>query len=261
MTIIRRTVSAVTEHMPQPLLDFVYRHRYNPLVRQVRHLALRGLGDTTKGVTIVRGPLSGMVLAFVDVPAEWSGVHEPVVQQCLLDLIKPGDVVYDIGAHVGYYVLLAAKAMDGTGHIVAYEPEPETFRLLETTVARNDLGDMVTTRRVALAQSSGKGKIAYGTSSLYAKIEVDGGGDIELTTIDEEVGVENLPPPTVVIIDAEGLEEPIFEGGRKVLTEHRPRILAEHHLRREVLIDQMATMGYTARDIDSAHILFEPSAP
>lgn len=52
-------------------------------------------------------------------------------------LISRGETVVDIGAHVGYYTLLASRAVGRRGHVVAFEPQPGNAALLRANVARN----------------------------------------------------------------------------------------------------------------------------
>src|ERR1043165_1048267 len=50
--------------------------------------------------------------------------------QYLLDLLKPGMVFFDVGAHFGYYSLLASRLVGGEGAVHAFEPTPSTFDVL-----------------------------------------------------------------------------------------------------------------------------------
>ena len=58
-------------------------------------------------------------------------------------LLKPGDVFIDVGANVGFHTLAAARAMQGLGRIVAFEPCEPTKRLLEKTVGLNGFSGIV----------------------------------------------------------------------------------------------------------------------
>lgn len=248
-------VETLSKHMPQPVMDFVYRHRFHPLVRPVRNLALRSLGDTTEGLVITRGPLAGMTLAFKDAPAEWSGLHEPVLQDFLLELISPGDVVYDIGAHLGYYVLLAGRALKGNGTVVAYEPEAESYSLLERNVALNGLTELVTLRPIALGRNSGRGRVQQRGHSGEARIEV-GEGEVTVGTLDEDVAAHDLAAPTIVLIDTEGMEADIFVGGWNTISSALPTLVCEHHGLKQNLVDLLTPLGYEGRDVDAEHTVF-----
>jgi len=74
-------------------------------------------------------------LAFIN-----SFVHERYeIETCALlnSLITEGMTVFDVGAHVGHYTLLAAKRVGLTGHVYAFEPEPENYALLVKNVELN----------------------------------------------------------------------------------------------------------------------------
>lgn len=47
-----------------------------------------------------------------------------------IELVREGMIVVDIGAHMGYYTLLAARAVGDKGKVFAFEPEPSNYALL-----------------------------------------------------------------------------------------------------------------------------------
>ena len=59
-----------------------------------------------------------------------SGEYEGETVKVIKHLIKPGMIALDIGAHVGYYTRILAKLVGISGKVIAFEPHPETFRLL-----------------------------------------------------------------------------------------------------------------------------------
>ena len=64
-----------------------------------------------------------------------TGLHDPAVTEVLARLIRAGDAVVDAGAHIGYMTILSALASGPSGHVVAWEPHPELFAVLERNVA------------------------------------------------------------------------------------------------------------------------------
>ena len=70
--------------------------------------------------------------------------REPITVNWILDIIKPGDVVYDVGANVGTYSLLMGKqVMSGAGKVYALEPAAINFLSLTRNIFANQLGGVV----------------------------------------------------------------------------------------------------------------------
>jgi len=62
-------------------------------------------------------------------------------------LIKEGQVVVDVGAHIGYYTVLLAR-MVGKGRVFAFEPEPSNFSLLAKNVEINGCKNVVLVKKL-----------------------------------------------------------------------------------------------------------------
>jgi len=69
--------------------------------------------------------------------AYWLGTHEPAIEAALLRLFGPGDVVYDVGAHAGFFAVLAQRAAGVSGRVVAFEPNPDVAERLRSTLELN----------------------------------------------------------------------------------------------------------------------------
>ena len=59
------------------------------------------------------------------------GIHEPLLTELMLNEIKKGDVIVEIGVIIGYYSLLESSLLEGTGKIIAIEPDPRSFKILK----------------------------------------------------------------------------------------------------------------------------------
>ena len=93
-----------------------------------------------------------------------TGVHDLAVTEALARLIRPGDTVLDVGAHIGYTVMLAAIAAGCRGRVIAWEPHPELFRALEHNVAAmsaDHRAAAVDLRNTALGSKAGKAKLSH----------------------------------------------------------------------------------------------------
>ena len=158
------------------------------------------------------------------------GCYESYESSLFLDAVAGRHDVIDIGAHVGYYTLMAANAIRHTGTVWAFEPHPANFALLRDNIESNDLSNVFATNAAA-SDSPGRASLFVaqdgntGGHSLAAKPGRSKSIEVRLVRVDDVV-----PPGTrisVVKIDAEGSEVEVLRGMRRVLTENRPLLFAE----------------------------------
>lgn len=97
--------------------------------------------------------------------------------------------------------------------MIACEPVPKTFSLLNDNVRLNRLDDLVDLYQVAVGEKSGQ---VLMTSDLHGRNHVikDGGTSVSMVTLDELVGDRE---PVALKIDVEGYEALILRGAAKVL--------------------------------------------
>jgi FkbM family methyltransferase len=156
------------------------------------------------------------------------GYWEAGVTRALLRLLRPGQRVIEVGAHVGYYTLLFASRVGPTGSVTAFEPNPRAAELLRRNVAANGLARAV--RVVPMAVSDRPGRVTLhrlarqqGSSSIYAFGPEDlAAWDDEATALDVEstsldAFFADPTPVDLVKIDAEGAEPAIVAGMTRVL--------------------------------------------
>lgn len=65
------------------------------------------------------------------------GVHQPLLTSLLPKLVKPGDNVIDVGAHIGYFAVQLSALVGEKGTVFAFEPAPVTFKILKENLAKN----------------------------------------------------------------------------------------------------------------------------
>lgn len=73
------------------------------------------------------------------------GRYEPEKTQAIIENVKDGDVVYDIGAHVGYFTILMSRIVGDKDHIYSFEPRPITHHFLKTHVRINHRSNITIT--------------------------------------------------------------------------------------------------------------------
>jgi FkbM family methyltransferase len=81
--------------------------------------------------------LTGDVQRAMRAQLESGQFFEPSTTHLLLKVLKPGDTFLDIGAHIGYFSMLAAAVVGTDGEVLAFEPSPDNFRQLVEHVALN----------------------------------------------------------------------------------------------------------------------------
>lgn len=169
------------------------------------------------------------------------GLPEPGTVRLFRELVKPGMVVADVGAHIGIYTLYALRAMNGQGKIFSFEPSPRTMKLLRDNVQVNGFLELGVVRflPVAVAGEGGEAELTvYGDNSGHNTLYGAGtGGEavrVQTMTLDQALGEEQRLD--LVKIDAEGAEPGILRGMKNLLARNPAlRILLEfapEHLRR-----------------------------
>ena len=98
-----------------------------------------GLLPNDLRVPILQGPLRGYRwIVGSGVHGYWLGTYELQKQRAFWESIKPGMVVFDIGAHVGFYTMLASVALGEQGEVIAFQPFPHNVGFLKRHLAINN---------------------------------------------------------------------------------------------------------------------------
>jgi FkbM family methyltransferase len=178
---------------------------------------------------ILRGPLRGKRwVVRSSFQSCWFGIYEYENQLRFVASLKPGAVVYDVGANVGFYTLLAAVIAGPGGRVYSFEPLPRNLAILRRHVQLNHLENV---EIFDGAVSDSAGTAHFSTQNIPEMGFISSTGDLEVRTfaLDELLAAGRLRPPDVIKIDVEGAERDVFEGARKLLAEHRPTIMLATH--------------------------------
>jgi FkbM family methyltransferase len=185
----------------------------------------------------------------------WLGSYELSKQKRFAAVIAPGTVVYDIGANVGFYTLLAAELVSPAGRVIAFEPLPRNLRYLEQHVSQNNLSN-VDIIPAAVAAQSGDAFFDDKHGASMGHLSVAGSLVVKTVRLDELVASGRIPAPDTMKIDVEGAEEQVLAGAAGLLSSKRPTIfLATHgdHLR-EVCLQLLTQYGYSIVAIDGGDL-------
>lgn len=148
---------------------------------------------------------------------------EPAETALLPSLLRPGDAYVDVGAHVGWFVLLAARAVGPAGSVFAFEAFPPNERLLRRNLELNHTSSVRLVHAAVAAEP--------GTATIAVQASGDSGSptlgprargrrfEVPQTTLDASVPAD--VDPALIKIDVEGFEEHVLQGGAGVLARTR----------------------------------------
>lgn len=147
-------------------------------------------------------------------------------------LIKPGQIVYDIGANFGWYSLHLSHHFNGNLNIHSFEPVPSTFKLCKENIELNQ-GKGITLHPFGFSNLAGEMDVFFSPSlSVNASLQpLSLENDLSkvkchFKTLDECVG-DVLPIPDFIKCDVEGAEWLVFKGGERFFESHKPVVFAE----------------------------------
>ena len=144
-------------------------------------------------------------------------------------LLKPGDVFVDVGANLGLHTLAAARAMQGRGNIIAFEPFEPTKRLLEKSVWINGFSEITEIHQAAVSNFTGHQKLFLGATSGHHSLfplDVPSGlasQPVEVPLVRLDDVIQAGQKVTLIKIDVEGAELEVLESAASVI-KHTPDI-------------------------------------
>jgi FkbM family methyltransferase len=228
---------------------------------------------------VLKGPGRGLRVRSGRANLRVLGKGEPQVEQAFLGLLAPGKVVYDIGANIGWYSLLAAR--QGC-RVFAFDPDIANAAVAGHNASANGLAVTVT----AAAVTDEDGWLAFLLrGSLMSRLEKDdtarqaerraqrnagsnGRMHVPAVRLDSWITQTGNPPPDVVKIDVEGAEVGVLRGMRQTLQACRPTLIIELHGTNVEVAEELDDAGYrhTAVETDGdarespwwAHVLATP---
>lgn len=171
---------------------------------------------------------------------QYYGFFEANLTNFLINFLKPGNTFLDIGAHVGYYSMLASHLVESQGKVYALEPTPRTFYSLQinSQLAKNK--NIYPFNLAALDKKTSIDFLDYGPKysafntfknrqeNNYAFLHKEEKHITVPTTDIDNFCQENNILPDFIKIDAEGAEYKILQGMKQILaSKNRPLISIE----------------------------------
>jgi FkbM family methyltransferase len=205
------------------------------------------------------------------------GIWEPAETAAFLAHVREGMCVFDVGANIGYYTLLAARAVGSSGRVWAFEPEPHNFELLTRNVAENGFANV---RLVNAAVSDRAGVLRlhlddanFGAHSLEAaSVRTSSGRSAEVETVPLDRFADEartFDAGVLVKVDVQGAEALVIEGMPRLLALPRIKLLLElwpEALERAGadagrLLAGLESLGFTFEDLEASNAECQPLSP
>jgi FkbM family methyltransferase len=148
---------------------------------------------------------------------------------------QTGNVVIDIGAHIGLFSVCASQLVGPSGKVYAFEPAPLTHDLLAETIAINQKKDIIITRKEAIGEKDGttffnvsdiagdnSNTIIEYTDGVYRNDRDLHKVEIKITSIDNFAKEVQLTKLDFIKMDVEGYEFQALKGAKQTLKRYRP---------------------------------------
>jgi len=229
------------------------------------NLAIRGTAVTFWGETmtvVVRAPTAPEIY-------KYSILDEDLIE-ILLAHLKPNMIFFDIGAHFGYFTLLASKIVGTTGQVHAFEPTPSTFEILQTNVKNRSnihANNLAIWSKPMTLTLNDYGFMGSAFNSLYAS-RLDEAikkhlphhqHQVQAVTIDDYVQ-QSGAIPNFIKIDAEIAEYEILQGMRTTIAKHHPLLMVEvgdENTAGETITDSVSSHQLVRYLLDAGYMVFE----
>ena len=198
------------------------------------------------------GPVTGM--------SAWYSGTERSHQAAFRRLVRPGDVVIDIGANWGLHAIYLSQLVGPEGFVIALEPYPLAFGELKWHLQANQC---LNTKPMLLAIGDLDGEDAFVPSespsqgALRSVSRAPQGANairVEVKTLDALAALLHLERLALVKIDVEGAEGKILAGARKVIQTFQPHFVIDLHTPEQAssVTGTLARCGYRFSQLDKS---------
>jgi FkbM family methyltransferase len=248
----------LVDRLPAPALRWVGRQQFRPVVGPIVKACSARLLNRPR--VVAHGQAAGMRIDPAGAAAGYAlGTSEPLIQDVLARHVPSGGVVWDVGANIGFYSLIASRLV-GDGKVVAFEPLPANQEAIRNNLALNGISN-VQLIGIALSDQEGAAELEIHALPTWAKLDTSGDttfkGDTErvgsvsvvVSTLDAQLA--HAPAPDLVKMDIEGAEVAALRGASRLLAEHRPTLICELHGTNRAVTELLEGHGYDVRTVES----------
>jgi FkbM family methyltransferase len=220
-------------------------------------LSIEGVGE----IPMFLNPNDQVVTPAIQQQRLW----EPNETHWFVRSVGQGDVVVDVGANVGYYTLIAGHLVGESGRVYAFEPDPESFSLLERNVRLNGLTNVVLEQKAASNEAGAlRLYLAEKNRGDHRIFQIEGEDrafvEVEAVALDDYFG-DRANRIDFVKIDTQGAEMMVLQGmdtilraneGLVMAVEYAPRLLHRFGVEPSKLVDLLTAYDFRFFDLNFA---------
>lgn len=195
--------------------------------------------------------------------------HEPLSTKLISQLLRKGMICLDIGANIGYYVLLESKIIGNAGRVIAIEPSPQNYNCIKKNLELQESRN-VEAFNFAAGDIDGNIRFFINERSNGCKVLLEGEKIpnrpgfityVPIKRMDDFLNEKGIEKIDFIRMDVEGYEWNIFQGMKNTIRKSKPIIQLEVHKGRmgnettKIFFDFFKTNGYEVasyhqRDLD-----------
>ncbi len=186
----------------------------------------------------------------------------------LLESIKSGDTVWDIGANIGFYTRKFLDIVGTEGHVVAVEPAPSSANACRELINQNNYTNL-TVVESALSSEVGTAELSLDEdpTSPTNRLSQSSSNTLTISVTTGDFLLENLGYyPNIIKIDVEGFEVEVLKGMETVLSSSKLRaVFIEVHFKLleengyknaiEMIVEILNQHEFSTKWIDFSHIV------
>lgn len=155
------------------------------------------------------------------------------------DLLKEGDIFFDIGTNIGWHTFFGSTLVGDSGKVISFEPVSDNFNLLQQGLKLNGFKNVVL-NKAAISNKNCKKEICisptnFGDNILIKKKNLykfanhyDMSEKVECVKLDDYLNDINIDKIKLIKIDAQGSEADALEGMKKLIQKHKPYFIIEY---------------------------------
>ena len=201
---------------------------WNTILGRIARLPLR-LIPHSQVIPILQGSLKGKKwVAGSGNHGCWLGSYEYEKAFLFEQSLRPGGIVFDVGANAGYYTLLSSVGVGPSGRVFSFEPSPWILPFLKRHLELN-LVSNVDVLEVAVSDMSKKVRFEEGPSLATGRIASTGNVEVQMVSLDDLFLAKRVPLPDIIKMDIEGAEYDALRGAQNILEAGVPVLFLATH--------------------------------